>query len=168
MKLQAEIVDTKFQIELKREGDKVFADIDGRKYELEASEPEPNVYLFKHEGKINEIFVSPQANPAEPLKIRVGTREIEVRIIDPKRRRGSSVTNEHAGGLAEVRTAMPGKVVRILVSMGDAVQKDDGVVVIEAMKMQNEMKSPKDGVVKEIKVAESDTVSAGDVLLVIE
>ena len=63
---------------------------------------------------------------------------------------------------------MPGKVVRVLVAEGDAVQKGDGVIVVEAMKMQNEMKSPKDGVVSKIKIAEGDTVSAGDILVVIE
>ena len=63
---------------------------------------------------------------------------------------------------------MPGKVVRILKAVGDEVAKGDGVIVVEAMKMQNEMKSPKDGVIKEIRVAESDTVGAGDILVVIE
>ncbi|MBK6587173.1 MAG: hypothetical protein IPG22_02470 [Acidobacteria bacterium] len=63
---------------------------------------------------------------------------------------------------------MPGKVVRVLVAQGDTVQKGDGVVVVEAMKMQNEMKSPKDGVIAAIKAAEGDTVGAGDVLVVIE
>ena len=63
---------------------------------------------------------------------------------------------------------MPGKVVRILVSNGAQVQKGDGVIVVEAMKMQNEMKSPKDGVVTTILVKEGDNVGAGDVLLVVE
>ncbi len=168
MKLQAEINGGKYQIDFKREADKVFADIDGRKYELEASEPEPNVFLFKHAGRIHQIFVSPQTNPAEPFHVTVGTLEIDVTIIDPKRLRGSGAANDHDGGSAEIKTAMPGKVVRILVAEGDAVQKGDGVIVIEAMKMQNEMKAPKDGTVRQIKVATGDTVSAGDILVVIE
>ena len=88
--------------------------------------------------------------------------------LDPKRLRGSGAANDHDGGSAEIKTAMPGKVVRILVAEGDAVQKGDGVIVIEAMKMQNEMKAPKDGTVRQIKVATGDTVSAGDILVVIE
>ena len=63
---------------------------------------------------------------------------------------------------------MPGKVVRIIAEAGAAVQKGDGIIVVEAMKMQNEMKSPKDGVVKEIRVSEGSTVNAGEVLVVIE
>jgi biotin carboxyl carrier protein len=63
---------------------------------------------------------------------------------------------------------MPGKVVRVHMEAGAAVAKGAGVVVVEAMKMQNEMKSPRDGVVVSIKVRPGDTVNAGDVLAVIE
>ena len=63
---------------------------------------------------------------------------------------------------------MPGRVVRVLAARGEEVEAHQGVVVIEAMKMQNELKSPKAGRVAEIRVAPGDTVSAGDVLAVIE
>ncbi|REJ79531.1 MAG: hypothetical protein DWQ47_02075 [Acidobacteria bacterium] len=63
---------------------------------------------------------------------------------------------------------MPGKVVRIIAKEGDEVVSGDGVIVVEAMKMQNEMKSPKDGAVKKILKQEGETVNAGDVLVVIE
>ena len=63
---------------------------------------------------------------------------------------------------------MPGKLVRILVEQGAEIKQGEGVLVVEAMKMQNEMKSPKDGVVKEIRFAEGATVNAGDILAVIE
>lgn len=167
MKLQAEIGDAKHQLEIKRDGEKVFADIDGRKYEVEASQPEPNVYLLKHENKVYEIFVSPNERLDEPYQVRAGTHELEIKLIDPKRLRGTSGSDALADGVAEIKTAMPGKVVRILVEKGSEVKKGEGVVVVEAMKMQNELKSPKDGVVKDIKIAEGATVSAGDVLVVI-
>ena len=63
---------------------------------------------------------------------------------------------------------MPGKLVRVLVEVGAEVKQGEGILIVEAMKMQNEMKSPKDGVVKEISFAEGATVNAGDVLAVIE
>jgi len=63
---------------------------------------------------------------------------------------------------------MPGKVVRVQTETGATVEKGAGVVVVEAMKMQNEMKSPRDGVVVSIKVKPGDTVNAGDVLAVVE
>ena len=168
MKLQAEIGEQKYEVEIQREGDRVFADIAGRKYEVEATEPEPNVFLLKSGGKIYQAFVSPRADQAAPLAVRIGTDEIDVTLIDPKRLRGSGAAGEHGDGVAEIRTAMPGKVVRILVEKGDTVEKGDGVIVVEAMKMQNEMRSPKAGTVSEIRVATSDTVGAGDVLMVIE
>jgi biotin carboxyl carrier protein len=63
---------------------------------------------------------------------------------------------------------MPGKVVRVHMEAGASVEKGAGVVVVEAMKMQNEMKSPREGVVVSINVKPGDTVNAGDVLAVIE
>jgi biotin carboxyl carrier protein len=63
---------------------------------------------------------------------------------------------------------MPGRVIRILVEAGQDVEAGDGLIVVEAMKMQNEMKSPKAGKILEVKTATGAAVSAGDVLLVIE
>ncbi len=168
MKLQAKITDESFDIEIKRDGRKVFAEVNGRKYELEASEPEPDVYLLKHDGKIHEVFVSPQQEPAKPVNVRVANSELEITLIDPKRLRGGRGADAHAAGAAEIKTAMPGKVVRIIAATGAEIKKGDSVVVVEAMKMQNEIKSPKDGVVKEIRIPEGSTVNAGDVLAVIE
>jgi biotin carboxyl carrier protein len=164
MKLQAELNNEKHDVEIRRDGDKVFATIDGRSYELEASEPEPNVFLLKHEGRIYEVYVS----PGQLSRVRIGSNEFEISIHDPKRLRGSGADHEHGEGLAEIRTAMPGKVVRILLKTGTEVKKGDGILVVEAMKMQNEMKSPKDGIVKEIRAPEGITVNAGDILAIIE
>ena len=168
MKLNAELNNEKHAVEIKRAGDEVFAEIDGRRYELEISEPEPNVYLLKREGKVYEVRVARGANPGDPYNVRLGSNEVDIRIEDPKRLRGSGSDHQHGEGLAEIKTAMPGKVVRIIAEAGASVQKGDGVIVVEAMKMQNEMKSPKDGVVKEIRVAEGSTVNAGEVLVIIE
>ena len=63
---------------------------------------------------------------------------------------------------------MPGKVVRVLAAEGDSVEKGDGIVVVEAMKMQNELKSPITGTVKTVTAIEGATVSAGEVLATIE
>lgn len=168
MKLIAEISDKTHGVEIERDGDRVIANIDGREYELEASEPEPGVFLFKNNGRISEASVSANGSSGDSSLVRVKSGVHEIRIIDPKKLRSASGGSSDASGKAEIKTAMPGKVVRILVGEGDTVQKGDGVIVVEAMKMQNEMKSPKDGVIAEIKAAEGDTVSAGDVLVVIE
>lgn len=169
MKLQAELNDEKHEIEIERDGEKVFASIDGRSYQLEASEPESNVFLLKNGNRIFEIFVSPPAEKAgEPYRVKLKNHELEVALIDPKRLRGAGGAGGSAEGAAEIKTAMPGKIVRVLVDAGAEIEKGDGVIVVEAMKMQNEMKSPKNGTVKEIRFSEGATVNAGDVLAVIE
>jgi biotin carboxyl carrier protein len=168
MKLQAEVGQAKHEIEIHRDDDLVRAIIDGEPFDVEVSEPEPNVFLIKRDGKIFEAIVTSGLSTSRAKTVNINGRDIDVRLIDPKRLRSSGAHADHAGGLAEIRSAMPGKIVRILQEAGVAVEKGDGVIVVEAMKMQNELKSPKAGNIKEIRVGEGDTVSAGDVLVVIE
>jgi acetyl/propionyl-CoA carboxylase alpha subunit len=158
MKLQAETSDEKHEIEIKHADGKVFASVDGREYELEVSQPEPNVYLLKNEGKIFEAFVSPQQKAGDPFQVQIGRHSLKIKLFDPKRLRGSGRDAELGDGAAD----------RILVEKGAAIEKGDGVLVVEAMKMQNELKSPKAGTVKDIRVEEGSTVAAGDVLAIIE
>ncbi len=162
MKLFAELNNEKHEIEIKREVEKVFAKIDEREYELEASEVEPNVYLLKNNNQIYQIYVAP--NGIVNLK----NHQFEIKVTDPKRLRGSNASGANADGTSEIKTAMPGKLVRILTEIGAEIKQGEGVLVVEAMKMQNEMKSPKDGIVKEIRFSEGETVNAGDVLAIIE
>ncbi len=168
MKINAELDGEKHEVALEQTGAIVSAEIDGRIYKLEVSEPEPNIYLFKHDGEIFEIFVSPNEKSNEPFQVSVANHNLEIKISDPKRLRGSGAAGGEIEGTAELKTAMPGKVVRVLIEQGASVQTGDGIIVVEAMKMQNEMKSPKDGIVKEIRFFEGATVNAGDVLVVIE
>ena len=67
---------------------------------------------------------------------------------------------------AKVKSQMPGKIVRILVKAGDTVTRGQSLLVMEAMKMENEIKSPQDGVIKEVKIAEAQAVETGAELLV--
>ena len=164
MKLNAELNNEKHVIEIKRDGDKVFARVDEREYELEASEVETNVYLLKNDNQIYEVLISGN----QPLTAKIKGNEFEINLSDPKKLRSVGEDAALADGIAEIKTAMPGKLVRILVEAGASITAGEAVLVVEAMKMQNEMKSPKDGVVKEIRFEEGATVNAGDVLAVIE
>ena len=166
MKLQAETSHQKHEIELKSDGDKIFARIDDREYELDVSEPEPGVFLIRHDNEIYEAAVTVSNDGKRIVSLK--GKDHEIVLYDPKRLRSSAGADAHADGVAEIKTAMPGKVVRILTAPGTPVEKGDGVIVVEAMKMQNELKSPKAGTVKEIRVEEGTTVSAGDVLATIE
>src|SRR5262245_50982171 len=130
MKLHAEIGDDDHEIEIKKDGDKVFAEIDGRKYELEATEPERGVFLIKHDNRIYDVPVSTTADGRKLVTVK--GREYEIKLTDPKRLRGSAGSDSHSHGAAEIKTAMPGKVVRILASIGTEVEKGTGVIVVEA------------------------------------
>jgi biotin carboxyl carrier protein len=99
--------------------------------------------------------------------IRVNGRSFKVEVFDPREMRGRKSAG--AGeGRQNIAAMMPGKVVRVLVEQGDSVEAGQGLIVVEAMKMQNEMKSPKAGRVIEIKTRADATVAAGEVLMVIE
>ena len=89
-------------------------------------------------------------------------------IVDRRRHesRGASVAS--ATGVQRVHAPMPGRIVRILVKPGDEVAARQGLVVVEAMKMENELGSPKAGHVKEVAVTEGASVEAGRLLVVIE
>lgn len=167
MKLTANINNENREIDVRREGDRVFATVGERSYELDAHTTAANTYLFKLDGKIYECYVSPVSTDGQTT-VSVGTNSYEFSLADPKRLSHAGGAHALADGAAEIKTQMPGKVVKILVAVGDEVVAKDGVIIVEAMKMQNEMKAPKDGVIKEIRFAEGETVNAGDVLVVIE
>ena len=166
MKLTAKTADGELQIELENDGTSARALIDGREYHVSISEPEPGVYLLMHDSRVFEAAVS-RTGKDEPLKVNIRGKVHEVEIVDPRRLRSTAAADAAADGTVEIKTAMPGKVVRVIAAEGDEVEKGQGVVVVEAMKMQNELRAPKTGVVRSIRVTEGQTVAAGDVLAVI-
>lgn len=168
MKIQASIDGSQHLIEIEEAGGKTTFSVDGCEFQAEVSSPERNVYLIKKDGKVFEAFVSIDPDVLSARSVSIGGHRFEINIYDPKRLRSAASLGERTDGIAEIKSAMPGKVVRSLVIEGSIVRKGDGILVVEAMKMQNELKSPKDGVVKSVLVAEGDTVSGGDVLAVIE
>jgi acetyl/propionyl-CoA carboxylase alpha subunit len=98
----------------------------------------------------------------------IGGRRYGFEVDDPRSLQGRRGAGAGTEGPRPVKAPMPGRVVRLLVEVGDEVAEGQGVVVIEAMKMQNELKSPKAGRVVRIGVAIADTVGSGDVLVVVE
>jgi len=167
MKLQASLGDRPATVELRREGNRVFADVDGRRYELDIRESSERLLLI-NQGRVFQCRIDGAADSGKPFEVWVGTSSYAITLADPKRLRGAANDAGHGDGAARITAPMPGKVVRILVQTGDVVEPGSGIVVVEAMKMQNEMKSPKAGTVTSIAVSVGSTVNGGDVLAVIE
>ncbi len=98
-------------------------------------------------------------------------RRYHVNIDDARRAKLKLTTASHsptAQGRQQIRSPMPGRVVRIAVQVGDTVEQDQGVVVVEAMKMENELRATAPGKVVEVLVQEGATVEGGKTLLVLE
>jgi biotin carboxyl carrier protein len=110
------------------------------------------------------VYLSKDGQRVETV---VGDTRHWVTVSDARDRRRGAKTNT-ASGPMEIRSQMPGKIIKILVQPGSAVTTGQGLLVVEAMKMQNEMKSPKDGIVAKVQVGEGATVGAGETLVVIE
>jgi len=97
----------------------------------------------------------------------VNGRLLSMEVFDPRDLRPGQGTSS-GQGRQEIVASMPGKVIRILVAAGEMVKEGQGLVVVEAMKMQNEMKSPKSGRIVEVRARPDATVGAGEILVVVE
>jgi len=131
--------------------------------EAEVREVEAGVYSVLWGDRSFEVRVSGDKGM---VVIEIGSRRYSVRVSDPR-----EMSNGAAGaaiGRQEIAAPMPGKVIRYLVKVGDAVLAGQGVVVVEAMKMQNEMQAAHAGKVAEIRAGEGAPVTAGEVLVVLE
>jgi biotin carboxyl carrier protein len=168
MKLTAEIDGEEHELEWRRDGARVFASVSERTYELEARATERGMLLFLLDGRVYECRVENGRVAGEATNVRVGTCEFEVALFDPRRLRAAGAGGAQSQGRVTVASAIPGKVVRVLVEAGATVEAGASLVVVEAMKMQNELKSPKAGTVVELHARVGATVNAGEVLVVVE
>ncbi|MCA9672221.1 MAG: hypothetical protein KC503_41790 [Myxococcales bacterium] len=116
-----------------------------------------------------EMTVVPLPGSAN-VEVHAPAGQARIELLDEAALARAAVTGGAVGGAAagSVEAPMPGRVVKLLVAEGDSVQSGQGVVVVEAMKMENELRSAVDGVVKKVAVAEGEGVESGQVLVVIE
>ena len=136
------------------------ATVDGRTIVVDAAVISPGIYSILLNGRSFDVTVE---QSADGWLVRTAGREFQVKCIDPRswrRAHGGSIELE---GRQQVNSPMPGKVVRVLVAAGQKVEAGQGLLVIEAMKMQNEIRSPKTGTVDRI-AKEGQTVNAGEIV----
>ncbi len=168
MKLEAVIGEHQSEIEIREDSGRVWAEIDGRHYELDVHESGAGGYLLISDGQVFECRVEGRAESGKQIEVVVGTRRYSITLTDPRKLKSATSASAHGDNAARIVAPMPGKVVRIMVEVGTEVAAGDGILVVEAMKMQNEMKSPKVGKVLALNVEPGATVNGGDVLAVIE
>jgi biotin carboxyl carrier protein len=158
-------IDSKnYRLDLNRAGERWSCRLDGRDLEVDAVLARPDVLSLRIGNMAYEVKAE---RVADGLHLWVGSTRFAVEIRDPRSLRGRS----HAGddhGPRKIVAPMPGKVVRLLVRDGDSVEPGAAVAVVEAMKMQNEIKSPKKGTIRKIRVTEGAAVNAGDLLATVE
>lgn len=168
MKLKAQLSGKEHDISLDFDNGVAFAEVNARPYEIEIREQADGQYLLVDGSRIYRCRVEARRQSPNSFKVVLRGLTRDITIIDPKRLRGThSAAAQHAG-TAQIISPMPGKIVRVMVEVGARVEAGAGIVIVEAMKMQNEMKSPKAGVVVSINAETGTTVNAGDVLAVIE
>lgn len=139
--------------------------VDGREFAFDAAQPEGDTLSLLAGGVSHEIR---RDGNGSGFGLLVGPRRYAVEISDPRSLRARKTKAGFADGPRKILAPMPGKVVRILAAEGAAVELGQGVIVIEAMKMQNELKAPKAGKVQKVLAAEGAAVNAGDALAIIE
>ncbi len=163
MKLDITIGGRKRRVELNRTGSRVEGLIGGRRVEADVVALRDGAYSILIGGRSMDVRVEESSGT---LRVISGGRDFPASVSDPRKfRRGSGELS--AEGRQHVNAPMPGKVVRLLVKAGDAVKVGQGLLVIEAMKMQNEIRSPKSGVVEKLLAAEGQPVNAGETLAVV-
>ena len=164
MKLQIEIGGKKRHVELTQAGERPVWTIDGRRLEADAIAVSSGVYSILINGKSFEVRIE---RLGTELRVTTRGREFTIVISDERewrRKRGSAVEAE---GRQQVLAPMPGKIVRVLVKTGDTVRAGQGLLVVEAMKMQNEIRAPKSGTIDRVAVVEGQTVNAGEVVAIV-
>ena len=168
IKLKAEVAGEDHQISIQRTESVLLAEVDGRRYQLELRDLGDGEYLLIDGTSVYDCRAEDSHNHSGVVEVNLRGVNYTIKLTDPKRLRSAQSGAEHDKGTARIVAPMPGKVVRILVAAGSEVAAGAGILVVEAMKMQNEMKAPKAGHVVSIDAQVGSTVNAGDVLAIIE
>lgn len=153
---------------IKRDGQYATIEVDGKQYDIDIAMVENGVYSILHNGRSFNIEIILGDGPKNYF-VNSYVNSHEVEIIDAQSRYMMSrkSTDDHSADKI-ISTPMPGRVVKIPVIEGESVAKGTTVITISAMKMESEYKSPIDGIVKKIHVAEGDNINANQPLIEIE
>ncbi|MGH7808587.1 MAG: biotin/lipoyl-containing protein [Thermodesulfobacteriota bacterium] len=143
------------------DGKQTEVEIDGKKFPIAFEKIDERFYSILINGMSIAVGI---LKKGKKIEVFLDGDLYEFESISERERQSSSAI---LSGLQQIKSPMPSRVVKILKSVDEAVKEGEGVIVIEAMKMESELKSPINGRVKEVKVKEGSAVESGSVLLVI-
>jgi biotin carboxyl carrier protein len=152
-------------VDLERNGDVWRVFLDGQPVQADALEVAPHTISILLEGRSYTLQITQLS--AGVLKLQTPLQEFTAEVADPRAWRGRTHGALQLEGRQQIAAPMPGKVVRVLVHVGDQVEAGQGLLVVEAMKMQNEIRSPKAGIIERLLAKEGQPVNAGEVLCVV-
>jgi biotin carboxyl carrier protein len=170
--IEIELDGERRQVALRREGDRWIAEIDGRTVEVSVVEAGGrwSMLVGPPEGghyESHEVAFEPTA--AGELIVYVNGVAIPLTINDSRRRRVQAAGDRGEGsGRRTIVAPMPGRIVKVLVKPNESVSARQPLIVVEAMKMENELRAPRGGTVAEVRVSEGSSVEANTVLVVLE
>jgi biotin carboxyl carrier protein len=153
------------RLELERAGAAYVVRTDGRVIAADLYELAPGVLSLLMEGRSFRCVHVP--SPDERM-IALRGEQYRVAVTDPRSLRGQRKRPGVGNGKLQIKASIPGRIARVLVAAGDEVAAHQAILVIEAMKMQNELKAARDGRVAEVRVAAGEAVAAGQVLAILE
>ena len=155
------------RVELREVGEGVYeVTLEDRSIRVDAVKSGRTIYSVIEDGKQFEAMVDEKGEHG--FDVLLAGRLYHLEAVDERSRLLASTAQSVASGKQVVAAEMPGKVVKIQVAVGDSVTRGQGVLIVEAMKMENDIPSPIDGVVSEISVGEGQTVETGAPLFVVE
>jgi biotin carboxyl carrier protein len=154
-----------YRLELQRAENHWECRLDGREISIQAVPVSLDTLSILMNGRSFEVKHEPTG---EGQSLLVRGKRYEASVEDPRSWRGRKLAEQDEVGPQKLIASMPGKVVRVLAREGDAIHAGQGIAVVEAMKMQNEIRSPREGVLKKLLAREGMNVTAGEVLAVVE
>ena len=154
-----------YRVELDRIDSHWQCRLDGREVQIDAILSRRDVLSVIIDGKSYEVK---RERTSTDLHLWLGPVRYAAELRDPRSLRSRKGTGADEKGPRKLIAPMPGKVVRLLVAEKAQVEAGQGILVVEAMKMQNEIKSPRAGIVQKLVAAEGGAVNAGDVLAIVE
>ena len=150
---------------LNRAGNRALIAVDGRKYDLDIAEVEDGVYSILYNGQSYNIELI-EGETSKKYIVNTFAKSFNVEIIDAESKYMKSRNQgQDLEGANLIQSPMPGKIVRIPVSVGDRVENGQTLIIVEAMKMQSEFKASGDKIVREILVKEGDAVEAHQLMI---